>query len=46
MKRIGKYVKEVRWLGHISHANAYHLMERYKEKMLFKDLLDFEEKNP
>ena len=34
------------WLGHISHANAYHLMERYKEKMLFKDLLDFEEKNP
>ena len=33
------------WLGHISHANTYHLMQRYKEKMLFRDLLDLEEKN-
>ena len=23
------------WLGHISHANTYHLMETYKDKMKF-----------
>ena len=23
------------WLGHISHANTYHLMEKYKDKMDF-----------
>ena len=23
------------WLGHISHANIYHLMETYKDKMKF-----------
>lgn len=27
------------WLGHISHANTYHLMEKYKNKMDFlKDI--------
>jgi len=28
------------WLGHISHANTYNLMNRYKDKMDFKDLIE------
>jgi len=28
------------WLGHISHANCYNLMNRYKEKMIFLDKLE------
>ena len=32
------------WLGHISHANTFNLMQKYKEKMLFKDLLTDEKK--
>lgn len=28
------------WLGHISHANTYNLMKRYKDKMIFKEYIN------
>ena len=29
------------WLGHISHANSYNLMKKYRDKMEFKELIEF-----